>query len=86
MQPVPTREEMQSWYPNPAPEKRRVRYEVDVITRQRNEIELTLEEYRARHVAKIIAANEREARETQRQVSVEKLSALGLTPDDIKAL
>ena len=56
--PVPTPEEMENWYPNPAPEAVRWRTEINIGTKERKWIELTLEEYRARHVAKIKANNE----------------------------
>lgn len=64
--PVPTEAEMQNWYPDPAPEKVRWRTENNVSTGEVKHIELTLEEYRARHVAKIKSRNEyveRKARE-----------------------
>jgi len=56
--PVPTVEEMQSWYPDEADERRTFRWEQNVITGERKAIELTLDEYRARHVAKIVSKNE----------------------------
>ena len=58
IQSVPTYEEMQNWYPDPAPEKVRWHTKVNVQTGERTYIELTLEEYRARHVAKIMSRNE----------------------------
>jgi hypothetical protein len=76
---VPTPEEMQNWYPDPAPEKMRWRTEVNVTTGERKHIELTLEEYRARHVAKIVSRNEyvarqaEEARKAKRAALLEKL-------------
>ena len=56
--PVPTDEEMKNWYPDPAPEKVRWRTEHNVSTGEVTHYELTLEEYRARHVAKIKSRNE----------------------------
>src|SRR3990167_4682055 len=56
--PVPTPEEMALWLPDEAPEKLRYRMEHNVTTGETKIIELTLEEYRARHVAKIIGKNE----------------------------
>jgi hypothetical protein len=56
--PVPTPEEMQNWYPDEAPEKCRFRWEINVQTGERKAIELTLDEYRARHVAKAVSRNE----------------------------
>ena len=56
--PVPTDAEMKNWYPSTAPEDVRWRTEINVTTGERKWIELTLEEYRARHVAKIISKNE----------------------------
>ena len=73
VQAVPTPEEMANWYPNEAPENMRWRTEVNVQTGERKHIELTLEEYRIRHVAKIVSRNEylvrkaEEARKIKRQ-------------------
>ena len=56
--PVPTDAEMATWMPDPAPEQRRFRWEVNVQTGERTAIELTLDEYRQRHVGKIKSKNE----------------------------
>ena len=66
--PVPTPEEMGNWYPDEAAENCRFRWEQNVATGERKAIELTLDEYRARHVAKIISRNEwlRRNREAKR--------------------
>lgn len=61
MEPVPTPAEMLQWYPDPAPEKRRFEIIVNVQTGERSRRELTLAEYRQRHVNKIISRNRREA-------------------------
>lgn len=58
IQPVPSDEEMANWYPDPAPERVRWRTEHNVATGEVKHIELTLDEYRARHVAKIKSRNE----------------------------
>ena len=55
--PVPTPEEMANWQPSGDPEDVRWRTEINVTTGERKWIELTLDEYRARHVAKIIEKN-----------------------------
>jgi hypothetical protein len=76
---VPTPEEILNWYPSSDPEKKRFRIEVNVVTGERKEIELTLEEYRQRHVNKIISKNEyvvrkqEETRKAKRQALLEKL-------------
>ena len=57
IQSVPTPEEMVTWTPDPAPECRCFRWEQNVQTGERKAIELTLDEYRARHVAKIESRN-----------------------------
>jgi len=56
--PVPTDAEMATWMPDPDPTRVRYRKEVNVSTGEVKYIELTLEEYRARHVAKIKSRNE----------------------------
>lgn len=77
--PVPTPEEMATWMPDPAPEKIRWRTEFNVTTGERKHVELTLEEYRARHVAKIISRNEyvvrkaEDARKARRAAILERL-------------
>jgi len=58
VKPVPTPEEMETWFPDEAPEMRRFRWEQNVTTGERKAIELTLDEYRERHVAKIVERNE----------------------------
>jgi len=58
IQPVPTAAEMATWFPSETDEDRRFRWEQNVTTGERKAIELTLDEYRARHVAKIISKNE----------------------------
>ena len=79
IQEVPTYEEMQNWYPDPAPEQRRWRTEINVQTGERKYIELSLEEYRLRHIAKIKGRNEwllknrEEIRQAKRKVLLEKL-------------
>jgi hypothetical protein len=70
---------MQSWLPSPAPEDRRFRVEVNVRTGRRTERELTLDEYRARHVAKLTEWNRRDAeaeataRKARRQALLDRL-------------
>ena len=77
--PVPTDAEMATWMPDPAPEKRRYRKEVNVSTGEVKYIELTLDEYRERHVAKIKSRNEYvqrqadEARKAKRAALMERL-------------
>ena len=58
IQVVPTPEEMAKWQPSGLPEDVRWRTEINVTTGERKWIELTLDEYRARHVAKIVSKNE----------------------------
>lgn len=58
IEPVPTPEEMATWMPDQASEKRCWRIEVNVQTGEVTYTELSLEEYRARHVAKIVSRNE----------------------------
>jgi hypothetical protein len=76
---VPSAEEMATWMPDPAPERRRYRTEINVSTGETKYVELTLEEYRARHVAKIQSRNEwltaqgEAARKAKRQALLEKL-------------
>lgn len=76
--PVPTTEEMQNWYPDEAPEKCRFRWEINVQTGERTATELTLEEYRQRHINKIKSRNEyvlrkrEEERQARRKVILEK--------------
>ena len=76
---VPTPEQMATWIPDPAPEKRRFRWEQNVVTGERKAIELTLDEYRTRHVGKIVSRNEyvlrkaEEVRKAKRQALLEKL-------------
>jgi hypothetical protein len=77
--PVPTPEEMQTWSPDPAPDMVRFRWEVNIQTGERKAIELTLDEYRARHVAKIVSKNEyvlrkrEEERKARRQAILDRL-------------
>jgi hypothetical protein len=77
--PVPTPEEMHNWFPNEEPGMRRFRWEVNVQTGERKAIELTLEEYRERHVGKIRSKNEyfqrkqAEAKKAARQALMDKL-------------
>lgn len=79
LQPIPTDAEMQNWYPDEAPEKCRYRLEVNVSTGERKYIELTLDEYRQRHVAKIESRNQHvlrkryEARAASRKAKLEAL-------------
>jgi len=60
--PVPTPEEMAVWTPDRDPTRVRYRKEVNVSTGEVSYYELTDDEYRARHVAKIISRNEYVAR------------------------
>ena len=77
--PVPTPEEMTMWLPDPSPEKRRWRKEVNVSTGKVRFIELTLDEYKTRHVAKAISRNKYveqkriEAHKARRTALLEKL-------------
>jgi hypothetical protein len=77
--PVPTPEEMQNWYPDEAPEKCRFHWIVDARTGAHTAIELTLDEYRARHVAKAVQRNayvlrkREEARKARRAAILERL-------------
>ena len=79
IQPVPTPEEMQLWFPDEAPEKVCFHWEQNATTGERKAVELTLEEYRARHVAKIISKNEyverkrEEVRQSRRAAILEHL-------------
>ena len=79
IQPVPTYEEMQNWHPDPDPTKRRWKTEINVQTKERKYIELSLEEYRLRHIAKIKSRNEwflrnqEEIRQAKRKALLEKL-------------
>lgn len=79
IQPVPTVEQMETWMPDLDPTKKRFRWEQNVQTGERKAIELTLEEYRHRHVAKIKSRNEyvlrkvEEVRKAKRQAILEKL-------------
>jgi hypothetical protein len=88
MERVPTPEEMQNWFPDPAPEKRRFAIVVNVTTGERTEVELTLEEYRQRHVNKIISRNRREARaiedarKARRQAALDRLIDAALEAED----
>jgi len=69
--PVPTPEEMAVWQPDPDPTKVRYRKQVNVSTGEVKYIELTLEEYRERHVNKIKSRNEyvlRKRAETKKAV------------------
>ena len=76
---VPTPEEMATWMPDEAPENMRWRTEVNVTTGEKKHIELSLEEYRARHVAKIVSRNEyvvrkaAEAKAAQRKALQDRL-------------
>lgn len=76
---VPTPEEMATWMPDPAPEKMRWRKEVNVTTGKVTYTELSLDEYRARHVAKIVSRNAYlvrkadEARKARRQAVMDRL-------------
>lgn len=56
--PVPTPEEMATWFPSEAAEDCRFGWEQNVTTGERKAIELTLDEYRQRHVNKIVSRNE----------------------------
>lgn len=77
VQPVPTAEEMAVWLPDADPAKRHFRWEQNVITGERKAIELTLDEYKARHIGKIISRNEyvvrkaAEIRKTRREALLE---------------
>lgn len=55
---VPTAEEMAVWEPSRDPTRARYRKEVNVTTGEVKHIELTDDEYRERHVAKIKSRNE----------------------------
>lgn len=76
---IPTAEEMATWMPDPAPENRRFRWEQNVITGERKAIELTLDEYRQRHINKLIGRNEwlqnklKDERKAKRDALLEKL-------------
>ena len=76
---VPTLEEMAVWQPNRDPENIRWRTEFNVTTGERTYYELTLDEYKARHIAKIKSRNEYvvrkadEARQAKRKALLEKL-------------
>lgn len=74
--PVPTPEEMENWYPDPAPEKVRWRTEHNVATGEVKHIELTLEEYRARHVAKIKSRNEYVERKRAEKAKADRDAAM----------
>ena len=77
--PIPTAEQMAMWMPDADPAHKRFRWEQNVQTGIRQAIELTLDEYRARHVAKIKSRNEyvlrkrEETRKAKRQALLEKL-------------
>ena len=93
IKPVPTAEEMQNWFPDPSPEKRRFRVEVNVQTGERKEIDLTLDEYRQRHVNKIIHGNARvlrkreETKQVARKALMDRLvDRLEVDPDLIDRL
>lgn len=79
IQSVPTDMEMATWMPNPDPTQRRFKWEMNVQTGERKATELTLDEYRKRHVNKIKLHNElvlqrrEEARLARRQAILEKL-------------
>jgi len=81
--PIPTPEEMLNWFPDPA--QPRFRIELNVMTGERKEIELTLEEYRRRHVAKLISRNEREALQVERQRLIARQAVLDALLDKIEA-
>jgi hypothetical protein len=76
---VPTPEEMATWMPDPDPTKARYRKEVNVSTGEVKHIELTVDEYRERHVAKIQSRNEwlqrqaDDARKAKRAALMERL-------------
>lgn len=88
IQPVPTPEEMQNWYPDESPEKRRFNWEINVVTDERKAVELTLDEYRARHVAKIVSNNEyvlrqrEKAKAARRQAALDRLIDAELKDED----
>ena len=73
--PVPTPEEIQNWYPS----ERLFHVEVNVKTGERKEIDLTLDEQRVGHAAKIVSRNEyvtrkqEETRKARRQAILDKL-------------
>ena len=79
IQSVPTDEEMQNWYPDPDPIKRRWKTEINVQTGERKHIELSLDEYRLRHIAKIksrnawFLRNQEEIRQAKRKALLEAL-------------
>ena len=85
IQPVPTYEEMQNWQPDPAPEQRRWRTEINVQTGERKYIELSLEEYRARHVAKIKSRNEYVIRKTEEARLAKRKALLEKMLDELEA-
>jgi hypothetical protein len=76
LQPVPTPEEMANWFPSEVAEDRRFRWEQNVTTGERKAIELTLEEYRARHVAKIVSKNEYVVRKAAEAVAARRKAVL----------
>ena len=82
---VPTSEEMAVWVPDSSPDKRRFRWEQNVTTGERNAIELTLDEYKARHVAKIITRNEYVVRKTEDARRAARQATLGSLLDKIEA-
>lgn len=91
MLPVPTDEELGLFVPDQAQKRFRIVY--NVTTGETKQIELTLDEYRARHRSKIISQNEREARdlaeqqrEADRSSALAKMRALGLTDAEIATL
>jgi len=83
--PVPTPEEMLNWYPDQDPKNRRFRVEVNVQTGERKEIELTLEEYRERHVAKIMTKNEREVKQAEEVRIARRKELLETFIDELEA-
>lgn len=74
--PVPTDEEMQNWYPDPDPTKIRWRTEHNVSTGEVTHYELTLEEYRARHVAKIKSRNQYVERKRAEKAKADRDAAM----------
>ena len=78
--PIPTPEEMLSWQPDPA--QKRTRWTHDIATGKSTEVELTLDEYRARHVAKIKSQNEREASNLAEQQREERQRVLNALIDE----
>ena len=83
--PVPTDAEMATWMPDPDPSRVRYRKEVNVTTGEVKYIELTLDEYRARHVAKIKSRNEYVLRKQAEVKQASRDALMKLLMDKIEA-